>query len=128
MSQRECAGFNWPPLSIPAQEPVSISPETVSRAGPQIAAKSCNRCCTFDPSGRVVLIADSGLPLRSLLCDVGVGQPDSTAAWFSVMLGVLKFSEGLRTASVLVVVGHPVSIAKSFRLDPCLVSPMARAA
>ena len=23
MSQRECAGFNWPPLSIPAQEPVS---------------------------------------------------------------------------------------------------------
>jgi hypothetical protein len=33
MSQRECAGFNWPPLSIPAQEPVSISPEAVKRAG-----------------------------------------------------------------------------------------------
>lgn len=34
MSQRECAGFNWPPLSIPAEDPVSICPETVNRAGP----------------------------------------------------------------------------------------------
>lgn len=34
MSQRECAGFNWPPLAISAEEPVSISPEAVSRAGP----------------------------------------------------------------------------------------------
>jgi hypothetical protein len=34
MSQRGCAGFNWPPLSIAAKEPVSISPETVIRAGP----------------------------------------------------------------------------------------------
>jgi hypothetical protein len=25
-------GFNWPPFSIPAEEPVSISPEAVSRA------------------------------------------------------------------------------------------------
>lgn len=31
--QRECAGFNWQPLSIPASEPVSISPVTVSRIG-----------------------------------------------------------------------------------------------
>jgi len=34
MSQRECAGFNWPPLSISAAEPVSICPEAVNRAGP----------------------------------------------------------------------------------------------
>lgn len=33
MSQRECAGFNWPPLSIPAEEPVSICPPAVNRAG-----------------------------------------------------------------------------------------------
>jgi hypothetical protein len=33
MSQRECAGLNWPPLSIPAVEPVSISPDAVNRAG-----------------------------------------------------------------------------------------------
>jgi hypothetical protein len=34
MSQRECAGFNWPPLSIAAEEPVSSVPEAVNRAGP----------------------------------------------------------------------------------------------
>jgi hypothetical protein len=34
MSQRECAGFNWPELSIPASDPVSISPEAVKRTGP----------------------------------------------------------------------------------------------
>lgn len=76
MSQRECAGFNWPPLSIPAEEPISICPEAVNRAGPQIAAKSCRRCCTFDPSALVMLKADSGLPARLLLHD-GVGHPDS---------------------------------------------------
>jgi hypothetical protein len=44
MSQRECCGFNWPPLSIAAVEPISIPPEAVSRAGPQIAA-ACARSC-----------------------------------------------------------------------------------
>lgn len=33
ISQRECAGFNCPPLSIPAEEPVSISPSAVRRIG-----------------------------------------------------------------------------------------------
>lgn len=33
MSQRECSGFNWPPLAIPAEEPVSITPLAVNRAG-----------------------------------------------------------------------------------------------
>ena len=32
ISQRLCAGFNWPPFAIAAVEPVSTSPETVSRA------------------------------------------------------------------------------------------------
>ena len=41
MSQRECAGFNWPPLSIPAEEPVSISPVAVSRAGESDASCAC---------------------------------------------------------------------------------------
>jgi hypothetical protein len=31
-----CAGFNWPPESIPAEEPVSSSPVAVNRAGPTI--------------------------------------------------------------------------------------------
>src|SRR6056297_4156037 len=34
MSQRECAGLNWPPLGIAASEPISILPEDVKRAGP----------------------------------------------------------------------------------------------
>lgn len=46
MSQRECAGFNWPPLSIPAKEPVSISPEAVSRAGP---VANMAKSFKFDP-------------------------------------------------------------------------------
>jgi hypothetical protein len=46
MSQRECAGFNWPPLFIPAEEPVSISPVTVSRAAPGSFKKIAR-----DPSG-----------------------------------------------------------------------------
>lgn len=80
MSQRECAGFNWPPLAISAEEPISISPEAVSRAGPQIAAKSCNHCCTFEPSGLVICKADSGLPVLSLLHEV-VGQPASSTVF-----------------------------------------------
>ncbi|MEG3175882.1 hypothetical protein U1872_06540 [Sphingomonas sp. RB3P16] len=69
MSQRECAGFNWPPLSIPAEKPVSRSPWTVSRAGL---------------------------------------SRTHTAAWFSVMFGVVKWSDGCRAESVVVVVvGHP---------------------
>ena len=42
MSQRECAGFNWPPLSIAAVEPVSSSPVAVSRAGVRYLAITCN--------------------------------------------------------------------------------------
>jgi hypothetical protein len=34
MSQRLCAGFNCPPLSIPAEDPVSSCPVAVNRAGP----------------------------------------------------------------------------------------------
>lgn len=52
MSQRECAGFNRPPLAIPACNPVSISPEAVNRAGcvecglqGSIAARHCPLIC-----------------------------------------------------------------------------------
>ena len=34
MSQRLCVGFNCPPLAIRAEDPISISPEAVNRAGP----------------------------------------------------------------------------------------------
>ena len=38
MSQRECAGFNWPPLSISAKQPVNTSPDAVRRMGPVMVA------------------------------------------------------------------------------------------
>jgi hypothetical protein len=40
ISQRECPGLNWPPESIPAIEPVSISPRAVKRIGPHFAASA----------------------------------------------------------------------------------------
>jgi len=29
MSQRECAGFNWPRFAVGAWEPITISPESI---------------------------------------------------------------------------------------------------
>ena len=77
MSQRECSGFNWPPLSIPAQEPVSRSPEAVSRAGPfeNFTACSSDAVC-FRPSAvRPVASILSVLTDRPPLGVFGVGQP-----------------------------------------------------
>jgi hypothetical protein len=44
------------------------------------------------------------------------------------MFGVVASIDGQRKASVLVAVGQPASIAKLFKLLPCLDSPMARLA
>ncbi len=71
-------GFNWPPLSICASEPIRISPEAVKRAGPLIA---------------VAMLRSCGEPLRSISRNApsvvrtffspsaarGVGQPDKPA-------------------------------------------------
>ena len=65
MSQRECAGFNWPPARIPASEPVSSSPETVSRAGPSEIAAAIERSC--------------GEPLRS----ISDNEPSAVRTFFS---------------------------------------------
>ena len=32
MSQRECAGFNWPPLAVATGDPVSAGPESAENA------------------------------------------------------------------------------------------------
>ena len=52
MSQRECAGFNWPPLSIPAVEPVSSSPEAVNRTGPSSVTHPARFACLGNWSNR----------------------------------------------------------------------------
>lgn len=70
MSQRECAGFNWPPLSIPAEQPVSISPVTVSRAGPFARVTAVGRL--IPPLPRACLLASvSLLDVESLAAVVG---------------------------------------------------------
>ncbi len=114
MSQRECAGFNWPPLSIPAQEPVSISPEAVNRAGPGSSVKACSlkglpRVCS-DRDAR-----NSGVPLalrQSLALDVAQPVKHATAARSGPWLRIASISppSNVRTpfsASAAVGVGHP---------------------
>jgi hypothetical protein len=73
MSQRECAGFNWPPLVVCASDPVSISPEAVNRAGPESITKSFR---SFDRFGFVARFA---WPPPEPSEDCGVGQLASHA-------------------------------------------------
>jgi hypothetical protein len=77
MSQRECAGFNWPPLSIPAGKPVSSSPEAVSRAGCMCIVMLVSVC------PRVPRAIAPSPPDEFPSCLSGVGQPDNTATSFS---------------------------------------------
>ena len=84
MSQRECAGFNCPPLSIHASEPVSISPEAVSRAG----ADGSRRLRT-EPSGLVATVAMPAVSFQYLA--EGVDQPTTLAA---AILSVIFFAIG----------------------------------
>ncbi|MCY1523342.1 hypothetical protein D9M68_582370 [compost metagenome] len=81
MSQRECAGFNWPPLSIPAQEPVSSSPEAVNRAG-WVVSIIATRC----PSGMPVSCGLGGKTPREASVAVGLGHPAS-ATWCVNIVG-----------------------------------------
>ena len=111
ISQRECAGFNWPPLSVPAVEPINISPEAVSRAGPVIAA-ACAKSC--------------GLPFRSISerLPSSVRTFFSPSAWrvvghpamFPASVSVMKVwplypYDRLPALSCTVAVGHPAKFA-----------------
>ena len=84
MSQRECAGFNWPEFSISAEEPVSISPEAVSRAGPMISE-------TKKPVFRLLSVFPASLyPFCAGVPAIGVGHPDShTCRPNSALIGTL---------------------------------------
>lgn len=79
MSQRECAGFNRPPLSIPAEQPVSSAPETVIRHGPANFT-----CCVRLPP----VIAGVMQPPRLSSVAAGVFQPARAAclgSWSSLL-------------------------------------------
>jgi len=108
MSQRECAGFNWPPLSIPAEEPVSISPVAVSRTGPQIAA-ACDKSCG-EPFRAISDSAPSNVRTFFSPSELrGVGQPASHATRpRSAFSGTFAFGFPPSFQSRVVGVGHPV--------------------
>lgn len=82
MSQRECSGLNWPPPSIAAVEPISISPVAVNRAGPVNRAVTSR--CEFPPPTVFVVRP----PCPSLAFGVGheikslsnVRRPDARSA------------------------------------------------
>lgn len=64
MSQRECAGFNWPPLAVATWEPVGRGPEAS-------AATSFSGLAFFVKCSR-------GTPFQSRAC--GVGHPIRSVA------------------------------------------------
>ena len=84
MSQRGCAGFNWPPSHIPAREPVSRSPVTVRRIGPMISE-------TKKPVFRLLSVFPASLyPFCAGVPAIGVGHPDShTCRPNSALIGTL---------------------------------------
>src|ERR1700744_974208 len=100
MSQRGCAGFNWPPLSIPAEEPVGISPEAVSRAGASAAS--------------VAIAAKSGPCDPIALPTVGVGHDAIRAAPSIVRFPRTNVSLP-RAPSAVIGVGHEESSVSDVR-------------
>lgn len=122
MSQRECAGFNWPPLSIPAEDPVSICPETVNRAGPLQFSGSLIPCPTMArPQIASVFRVKSELPAMLFpfwagVPALGVAHPARAAIWPNgrpVSHGLASLAP--RFASIAVGVGHPVGSVSDVR-------------
>jgi hypothetical protein len=112
-NQRECAGFNWPPASIPAVEPVSISPEAVSRAGPLPATGIGQpvKLTIAARSGPLERIASTIAPScertpLSASAEVGVGQPAILATSFSGRALSPHFSSVAPFQSLAAGVGH----------------------
>ena len=122
ISQPLSRGFNWPPLSIPAVEPVSISPVAVSRAGVDIFAAIPNGLCKPPKLGFLSFIAASRASHCSTVSFVftvsaarGVGQPAKFAclgSWSSLsdpsalgLIGPVSFQ------SLVVVVVQPAICA-----------------
>ncbi len=105
MSQRECAGFNGPPFSIPAGEPVSICPPAVSRAGPS---------ASFATLGSSVFPTPADPRLSQA---IGVGQPASRATSFSGRALCVSSLPGSLAPfqSRAAGVGHPVEAVSDVR-------------
>jgi hypothetical protein len=115
INQRECAGLNWPPPSIPAEEPVSISPEAVRRAGPFAkATTSLSVTCTFRPSSVCpVALVPSGAVWPPLGV-VGEGHPDEPQS-----LSDMRRADA-RSAKIV----RPEGVARSFQVSRYKVEPI----
>ena len=77
------AGFNWPPLSIPAEQPVNIVPSAVMRAGPLTVGQqlSCQTASIAVVIGNFSFfrLSTYAMLLRSIVSSaIGVIQPDRT--------------------------------------------------
>ncbi|MFY8105969.1 MAG: hypothetical protein ACOVKO_03570 [Elstera sp.] len=120
------SGLNGPPLSIPAEEPVSISPDAVNRAGPAIAATSFNVTCTLRPSGVLPSAVGPSGSVGPPLGVVGVGQPASSTVLRLLSLlpaALFPFCAGVPAIGV----GQP----HSFACEPsigCIFAPQFPAA
>lgn len=123
MSQRECAGFNWPPTVVAAVDPVSTSPVTVSRAGvARSGSPAVRRLLSVLPAALLPFCA--GVPA------IGVGHEDRcTATFASPICGSVgrlpSIIGGVDFASTRVAfgVGQLARRATSFNgraLSPCL--------
>jgi hypothetical protein len=63
MSQRECAGFNWPPPVIPASQPVCSAPRCVILAGPLHSSGSRSPWpATSPPQRATIFLLESVFP------------------------------------------------------------------
>ena len=109
-------GFNGPPPFISAEQPVSICPEAVKRAGPVVLDARLATCgretVAFVPFGRrSVALAPFAICDPVALPTVGVGHPASRAAVLSATPPSLPGGIFAPVPSFALAVGHPASCA-----------------
>ena len=142
MSQRECAGFNWPPLAVAAGDPLGVGPETrstvlrdesvlpaglfpfcagVPAIGVGHAASAAVHRSLFQPLRSASLWAPSSArtDLSPSFAPV-VGHPASTATSFSGLAFVPQRSRVAPFQSRAAAVGQPLKTAAWCRLTPRL--------
>ena len=110
-------GFNGPPPFIPAEQPVSICPEAVKRAGPVVPDASCACLGSWSILVRVLpsgFTASSAMPGESFQSRaLAVDQPARSAAVLSATPPSLPGGIFAPVPSFALVVGHPASGAVS---------------
>lgn len=125
MSQRECAGFNWPVLSVPAENPLGVAPKTANWAWsarlvsdtPSCAPLSralslrARNCSGVPPASRaagVAQLASDGNevePLSEVRCahprSAQIRRPDGVARSFQVSRNSVEPVEASRARNLL---------------------------